>query len=135
VNDFEAWLQFDGPVPEHIPALLDALRDPPPETPEPKPAKRKFQRSAPALTQEQQAKARAALKSLRSAYGGWSPLAALMGASVHVVKQSAGGSVAMSGDMLIRICRAGGLSVDAMLEAKLTSSGRCSSCGALRRSA
>jgi hypothetical protein len=34
VNDFEAWLQFDGPVPEHIRALLDALRDPPPETPE-----------------------------------------------------------------------------------------------------
>lgn len=36
MNDFEAWLQFDGPVPEHIRALLDALRDPPPETPEDK---------------------------------------------------------------------------------------------------
>jgi hypothetical protein len=63
-------------------------------------ARRKFQQSAPALTPEQQAKARA-----------------------------------MSGDMLIRLCRAGGLSVNAMLEAKLTSSGRCASCGALRRSA
>jgi len=99
----------------------------------PKPARRKFQRSAPALTAEQQAKARAALNNLRSAYGGWAPLASVMGASVHAVKQSAGGSVAMSGDMLIRICRAGGLSVDAMLEAKLTSSGRCAACGALRR--
>ena len=95
--------------------------------------RRRGQRSAPALTPEQQAKARAALNNLRSAYGGWAPLAAVMGVSVHAVKQSAGGSVAMSGDMLIRLCRAGGLSVDAMLEAKLTSSGRCSSCGALRR--
>jgi hypothetical protein len=35
VNDIEAWLQFDGPMPEPIRALLDALRDPPPETPGP----------------------------------------------------------------------------------------------------
>ena len=102
-----------------------------PETP--KASRRKFQRCAPALTPEQQAKARAALNNLRSAYGGWSPLAAVMGVSMHAVKQSAGGGAAMSGDMLIRLCRAGGLSVDAMLEAKLTSSGRCPSCGALRR--
>jgi len=98
-----------------------------------KPARRKFQRSAPALTPEQQAKARAALNNMRLAYGGWAPLAEVMGASVGAVKQSATGARSMSGDMLIRLCRAGGLSVDAMLEAKLTSSGRCASCGALRR--
>jgi hypothetical protein len=39
----------------------------------------------------------------------------------------------MSGDMLIRLCRAGGLSVDAMLETKLTSSVRRAACGAMRR--
>ena len=36
MNDIEAWLDFDGPMPEPIRALLDALRDPPPETPEDK---------------------------------------------------------------------------------------------------
>ena len=97
------------------------------------PARRKGQRSAPVLTSEQQAKARAALKNLRLAYGGWAPLAEVMGASVGAVKQSATGARSMSGDMLIRLCRAGGLSVDAMLGVKLTSSGRCASCGAMRR--
>jgi len=36
MNDIETWLDFDGPMPEPIRALLDALRDPPPETPEDK---------------------------------------------------------------------------------------------------
>jgi hypothetical protein len=34
MNDIEAWLYSDGPAPKHIQRLLDALRDPPPETPE-----------------------------------------------------------------------------------------------------
>ncbi len=90
---------------------------------EPK-ARRKGQRSAPALTPEQQAKARAALKNLRSAYGGWAPLAEVMGVSLAAVKAAARGTYSLTGDTLIRLCRAGGLSVDAMLEAKLTSIGR-----------
>jgi len=101
----------------------------------PKPPRRKWQRAAPALSAEQQAKARAALKNLRYAYGGWAPLAEVMGVAKASLLHTAAGGVAVSGDMLIRLCRAGGLSVDAMLEAKLTPSGRCAACGAMRRSA
>jgi hypothetical protein len=36
VNDVDAWIYFDGPEPEHIRPLLDALRDLPPSTPEDK---------------------------------------------------------------------------------------------------
>ena len=36
MNDIDAWLYADGPAPKHIQRLLDALRDPPPETPEDK---------------------------------------------------------------------------------------------------
>jgi hypothetical protein len=36
MNDVEAWLYFDGPEPEHLRPLLDALRDVPPPTPEDK---------------------------------------------------------------------------------------------------
>ena len=98
-----------------------------------KPARRKWQRGPDALTPEQQAKARAALKNLRSAYGGWGPLAEVMGVSRAALKEGARGNSTITGDTLIRLCRAGGLSVDAMLEAKLTSSGRCAACGAMRR--
>ena len=101
----------------------------------PKPPKRKSQRNAPVLSREQQAKARAALKNLRFKYGGWAPLAEVIGGPTNTVARLVSERFTITGDMLIRICRAGGLSVDAMLGAKLTPSGRCSSCGALRRSA
>ncbi|HZF47775.1 MAG TPA: hypothetical protein VE093_03945 [Polyangiaceae bacterium] len=52
-----------------------------------------------------------------------------MGVSKAAVKASAAGTFTMSGDMLVRLCLAGGLSVDAMLETKLTSGGRCAACG------
>lgn len=89
--------------------------------------------SPSALTPEQQAKARAALRTLRSVYGGWAPLAKEMGVSLATVQNGAWGTYALTGDMLVRICRAGRLSVDAMLETKLTSSERCSACGGIRR--
>jgi hypothetical protein len=34
VKDIEGWVYFDGPEPEHIRPLLDALRDRPPPTSE-----------------------------------------------------------------------------------------------------
>jgi hypothetical protein len=36
MNDADRWIYFDGPEPEHIRPLLDALRDLPPATPEDK---------------------------------------------------------------------------------------------------
>jgi len=36
VNDIDDWICFDGPEPEHLRPLLDALRDLPPSTPEDK---------------------------------------------------------------------------------------------------
>jgi hypothetical protein len=32
VNDIDAWLHFDGLMPEHLRQVLDALRDLPPST-------------------------------------------------------------------------------------------------------
>jgi hypothetical protein len=34
MNDAESWIDFDGPEPEHLRPLLDALRALPPATPE-----------------------------------------------------------------------------------------------------
>jgi hypothetical protein len=34
MNDADRWIYFDGPAPEHIRPLLDAVRAPPPATPE-----------------------------------------------------------------------------------------------------
>ena len=34
MNDADGWIYFDGPEPEHLRPLLDALRDLPPATPE-----------------------------------------------------------------------------------------------------
>jgi hypothetical protein len=50
VSDIHAWLDLNGPVPEHIRALLDALRDPPPETPEDK--ERSLRRSCERLDEQ-----------------------------------------------------------------------------------
>jgi hypothetical protein len=36
VNEIDGWIYFDGPEPEHLRPLLDALRDLPPSTPEDK---------------------------------------------------------------------------------------------------
>jgi len=36
VSDIDRWLHFDGPVPDHLRPLLDALRELPPSTPEEK---------------------------------------------------------------------------------------------------
>ncbi len=36
MNDIDGWIYFDGPEPEHLRPLLDALRDLPPSTPEDK---------------------------------------------------------------------------------------------------
>lgn len=108
---------------------LRIVRDEPPRK------RRKGQRGPAALTDDQQAKVRAALRNLRMAYGGWAPLAEVMGmATNQLAKIASSRGYAITGDVLVRVCRAGSLSADAMLDVKLTESGRCAACGARRAS-
>jgi len=102
--------------------------------PPPKKARRRPGGPLPtSLTVQQQDKVRAALKNLRFRYGGWDVLAGVMGIHVGALSKIAHRHWPVTAEVLLRACKAGGLSVDAMLDAKLTSSGRCASCGALRR--
>jgi len=99
----------------------------------PKSKRRKGAKPPLALTAEQQAKVRAALKNLCHAYGGWEVLAGIFEMSGHVLCTIASGKRPVTGEVLIRACRAGGLSVDAMLGEPLSDTGRCRACGAMRR--
>lgn len=99
---------------------------------EPQKPRRKGTHAGSALSPEQQSRVKAALRSLRTAYGGWGPLAQAMGlvenSACHLVMP---GHV-ITGDMLIRTCKAGGLSVDALLNERVSDASRCPSCGARR---
>lgn len=84
------------------------------------------------LTAAQQTKVKAAIRNLRIAYGGWGPLAEVMGLPYNQVYRLVRPKHKISGDTLLRTCKAGALSVDAMLNEPLTNTGRCASCGARR---
>ena len=76
---------------------------------------------------------RAALKNLRFRYGGWNVLAGVMGIHVGALSKIAHRHWPVTAEVLLRACKAGGLSVDAMLNESLSDTGRCRSCGAMRR--
>lgn len=99
------------------------------------PPKKRYRYAPTFLTEQQQNKARAALKNLCMAYGGWEPLAEVMGMHAGTLSGIAHGNrrpKVVSPDVLLRLCKAGGLSVDAMLDQPLSSTGRCTACGARR---
>jgi hypothetical protein len=102
-------------------------------TPAPKKARRRSGGPLPtSLTVQQQDKVRAALKNLRFRYGGWDVLAGVMGIHVGALSKIAHRHWPVTAEVLLRACKAGGLSVDAMLNEPLSDTGRCRSCGAMR---
>lgn len=107
---------------------LRLVRDEPP-----KPSRRKGRRSpAIILLREAQGRVRAAVRSLHLGHGAWSVVAELTGMSINSLTCIANGRRPVTPEVLLRIAAAGGLSVDALLQQKLTDTGRCPSCGARR---
>jgi hypothetical protein len=76
---------------------LRLVRDEPP-----KPKRRRSERASSPLSAPQQAKVKAALRSLRVAYGGWGPLSEALGlppdSAVHLVSPRR----VITGDVLLR---------------------------------
>jgi len=106
--------------------MLRLVRNDPPKP------RRKGTHAGSALTAEQQSRVKAALRRLRSLYGGWGPLSEALGIVKHSANHLVSPRHVISGDTLIRVCKAGGLSVDALLNERVTDAGRCRACGAKR---
>lgn len=100
----------------------------------PNPPPRRGGHAGSALTQAQQAKVKAVLRTLRVSFQGWGPLSAALGLSQKTADHLVNPRCVITGDVLIRTCKAGNLSVDAMLDNALTEAGRCRACGARRAS-
>jgi len=107
---------------------LRLVRDEPPKP------RRRGTRLPSIVTREAQDRARAALRSLHLGHGAWSVVRQLTGLGEKKLSRIATGKIRVSAEALLRIAAAGGLSVDALLQQKLTDTGRCASCGARRAS-
>ncbi len=98
----------------------------------PNPPRRRSGHAGSALTAAQQAKVRAALRTLRISFNGWAQLSVALGLAKNSAYHLVNPRHVITGDTLVRTCKAGGLSVDAMLSEGVTDAGRCPSCGARR---
>jgi hypothetical protein len=94
--------------------------------------RKRYSHAGSALTEAQQAKVRAVLRTLRWSYGGWDALAEVMGLAKKSAYHLVNPRHVITGDTLVRTCKAGGMSVDAMLGDTLTEAGRCQACGSRR---
>lgn len=79
------------------------------------PRKRGRARREPLFTLDQERALRAALKGLRSTYGGWRHLAQAMGMSPKIIEPAASGRAPISGEMAIRAARAARKPLEALL--------------------
>jgi hypothetical protein len=95
------------------------------------PVRRKGTRSpALSLTHEEVRHVRAALKNTARAYGGNEVLAAVLGITRNALNVAAGNRARLlSGTFAIRLARAAGVAVEAILTGALTAAGRCPTCG------
>jgi|HubBroStandDraft_6_1064221.scaffolds.fasta_scaffold703546_3 hypothetical protein len=92
------------------------------------PARRRGARSpALSLTSDETRHLRAALKNTAAAYGGLDVLASVMGVGVETLYKAA--QRRPSGTLAIRLARAAGMAVEAILTGTLNPAGRCPSCG------
>lgn len=98
------------------------------------PRRRKWSRGPTALSEVEQRHGRAALRALRSAYGAWGLVAELMGFTRGAVMKLVSGANSLNGEALIRIAKAGGTSVDAILAGSIRDASRCPACGQRRAS-
>ncbi|WP_437794249.1 transcriptional regulator [Sorangium sp. So ce693] len=80
------------------------------------------------LTQTQRKRLRAALRSLRSAYGSWSCLAEVMDMSVIAIESIANGRANGSPATALRAAKAAGVTVEQLLGG-LAPVHRCPTCG------
>jgi hypothetical protein len=94
---------------------------------------RKWTRAAATLTHPQQEKVKAALRNLRVRFNGWKHLSRALGLPQNSAEHLVLRNHVITGDVLVRVCKVGGLSVDQMLNTAPIDAGRCPSCGAVKR--
>jgi hypothetical protein len=81
------------------------------------------------LTAEENRHTRAALKKAAWAYGGHDVLALVMGVPVDTLYKAGNPRRILSGTFAIRLARAAGVAVEALLSGTFTAAGRCPTCG------
>ncbi len=98
----------------------------------PKPPRKRGRRRPPLLSPEEESRFRAAMKNLQGAFGSWPCLAAAMGSRTESISNMMGGSIHVSGDMIVRAMKASGLTLADLLGGPVAAD-RCRACGAVRR--
>lgn len=83
------------------------------------------------FTPEEEARIRVALRNARPLFGTWDCLAAAMRVAPKTPQEVAAGRTGVSGDMAVRLARALGKPLEALLRAP-TDASRCVTCGASR---
>jgi DNA-binding phage protein len=88
-------------------------------------------RRSPALclSPEEAQHLRAAIRNVARAYGGMAVLAAVIGAPVATLNNSLNKRRRPSATMALRVAKAAGMSVEAILSGQLAAAGRCAACG------
>jgi hypothetical protein len=82
------------------------------------------------LTTEEQRRVRAALRNAARAYGGLDVLAVVLAVPVETLYRISVPSRGISGTFAIRLARAAGVSVEALLSGTVADASRCPTCGA-----
>lgn len=100
------------------------------EPAKPPPKRRKWTRAV-LLTPGEEARFRAAMKNLQGAFGSWSCLAEAMGANYGAIKGMMYGVTHVSGDMIVRAMRAGGVTLAELISGPVAAD-RCRACGRVR---
>ena len=108
--------------------MLRVVPPPPPAGQGTDPPKRRGARSAAlSLTPDETRAFRAALRNIARAFGGFPVLAGVVGVPVATLYHALGRST--SAALALRIARAAGLHVEALLTPTLSTVGRCNACG------
>jgi len=95
------------------------------------PTRRKGDRSpALSLTATEASFFRAALRNVARAYGGFDVLAGVVGVPVETLYKANAPRRITSAALALRVARAAGMHVEAMLSGALSEAGRCNTCGA-----
>lgn len=104
---------------------LRLVRDEPPKS-----KRRKWTRT-PLLTPDEARRFRQSMRNLHDAFGTWSCLAAAMGSELHTIHDMMNGRSHVSGDMIVRAMRAGGVTLAELISGPVAAD-RCRACGRVR---
>lgn len=94
---------------------------------DPSPRRKGSRSSALSLTDDEVRHLRAALRAAARAYGGLAVLAAVLGTTSNYLAKVHGKRP--SGTLAVRLAKAVGITVEAVLEGKMGEVGRCPTCG------